>query len=47
VAGTSCPHQRLREEGYEAIIAAPSAKLLQLEVHEFVPGFDTFVVKPG
>ena len=41
------PHQRLREEGYEAVIAAPSAKLLQLEVHEFVPGFDTFVVKPG
>jgi protease I len=41
------PYQRLLEEGYEAVIAAPSKKLLQLVVHEMVPGFDTFTEKPG
>ncbi len=41
------PHQRLTEEGYEAVVAALSAKSLQLVVHEMVPGNDTFVEKPG
>jgi protease I len=41
------PHQRLREEGYEVEIASLSKKLMQLVVHEFVPGIDTFVEKPG
>ena len=41
------PHQRLREEGYEVVIASLSKKLMQLVVHEFVPGCDTFVDKPG
>jgi protease I len=41
------PHQRLREEGYEVVIASLSKKLMQLVVHEFVPGCDTFVEKPG
>jgi protease I len=41
------PHQRLREEGYEVEIASLSKKLMLLVVHEFVPGIDTFVEKPG
>ena len=41
------PHQRLREEGYEVDIASLSKKLMLLVVHEFVPGNDTFVEKPG
>jgi len=41
------PHQRLREEGYEVVVAGLSRKLLQLVVHEMVPGNDTFVEKPG
>ena len=41
------PHQRLREEGYEVDIASLSKKLMALVVHEFVPGIDTFVEKPG
>ena len=31
------PHQRLREEGYEVVVAGLSRKLLQLVVHEMVP----------
>ncbi|WP_182899202.1 DJ-1/PfpI family protein [Microbispora sp. H10830] len=41
------PYQRLLEEGYEAHIAAPSAKKLQFVVHDFVEGFDTYTEKPG
>ena len=41
------PHQRLREEGYEVVVASLSAKLMQLVVHEMAPGVDTFVEKPG
>ena len=41
------PYQRLREEGYEVRIAAPSKKKLQLVVHDFVEGFDTYTEKPG
>ena len=41
------PHQRLREEGYEVVIASLSKKLMSLVVHEFIPGVDTFVEKPG
>lgn len=41
------PHQRLREEGYEVVVASLSKKLMLLVVHEFVPGIDTFVEKPG
>jgi protease I len=37
------PYQRLLEEGYEVHIAAPSAKRLQLVVHDFV----TYTEKPG
>ena len=41
------PHQRLREEGYEVVVASLSKKLMLLVVHEFVPEIDTFVEKPG
>ena len=41
------PYQRLREEGYEVHIAAPSKKTLQFVVHDFVPGYDTYTEKPG
>lgn len=41
------PHQRLVEEGYEVVIASLTKKLMLLVVHEFVPGIDTFIEKPG
>lgn len=41
------PYQRLREEGYEVDIAAPSKKKLQFVVHDFVDGYDTYTEKPG
>jgi protease I len=41
------PYQRLREEGYEVEVAAPSRKKLQFVVHDFVEGFDTYTEKPG
>src|ERR687885_2556993 len=41
------PYQRLREEGYDVHIAAPSKKKLQFVVHDFVPGYDTYTEKPG
>lgn len=41
------PYQRLREEGYEVHIAAPSRKTLRFVVHDFEPGFDTYTEKPG
>jgi protease I len=41
------PYQRLREEGHEVHVAAPSRKKLQLVVHDFAEGFDTYTEKPG
>ena len=41
------PYQRLREEGYEVHIAAPSRKKLQFVVHDFTESFDTYTEKPG
>ncbi len=41
------PYQRLREEGYDVDIAAPSKKTLQFVVHDFVEGYDTYTEKPG
>jgi protease I len=40
-------YQRLREEGYEVHIAAPSKKKLHFVVHDFEPGYDTYTEKPG
>ncbi len=41
------PYQRLREEGYDVQIAAPSKKKLHFVVHDFEPGFDTYTEKAG
>ncbi|SMD31287.1 DJ-1/PfpI family protein [Picrophilus oshimae] len=41
------PYQRLKEEGYEVHIAAPEKKKIQLVVHDFEDGFDTYTEKPG
>ncbi|ARP70515.1 peptidase [Streptomyces pluripotens] len=41
------PYQRLREEGYEVHIAAPSRKTLRFVVHDVEPGHDTYTEKPG
>jgi len=41
------PYQRLKEEGYEVHIAAPSKKKLHFVVHDFEPGYDTYTEKPG
>lgn len=41
------PYQRLKEEGYDVHIAAPSKKKLRFVVHDFEPGYDTYTEKPG
>jgi protease I len=41
------PYQRLKEEGYDVQIAAPSKKKLRFVVHDFEPGYDTYTEKPG
>jgi len=41
------PYHRLREEGIEAHIGAPTKKVLQSVVHDFDPGWDTYIEKPG
>jgi protease I len=38
---------RMREAGYTARIAAPSRKRLHLVIHDFEPGWDTYVERPG
>jgi len=40
------PYFRVLEEGYEAVIAAPSVKTLRTVVHDF-EGWDTYTEKPG
>ena len=39
--------QRLREAGYTPVIAAPSVKPLNLVMHDFEPGWDTYVERKG
>ena len=41
------PYLRLREEGIEVHIGAPVKKLLKSVVHDFEPGWETYVEKPG
>jgi protease I len=41
------PYLRLREEGIEVHIGAPVKKILKSVVHDFEPGWDTYVEKPG
>jgi protease I len=38
---------RLREAGWAVDVAAPQRKRLQLVVHDFEPGADTYVERPG
>ena len=38
---------RFREAGYEPRIAAPSRKRLNLVIHDFEPGWDTYIERPG
>ena len=38
---------RFQEAGYEAPIAAPSKRRLNLVMHDFEPGWDTYVERPG
>ena len=38
---------RFREAGYEPVIAAPSVKRMNLVIHDFEPGWDTYVERQG
>jgi protease I len=38
---------RLREAGYIPVIAAPSVRRLNLVIHDFEPGWDTYVERKG
>ena len=38
---------RLQEAGYEPIVAAPSVRRLHLVMHDFEPGWDTYVERAG
>ena len=38
---------RFLEEGWRTAVAAPSARRLHLVMHDFEPGWDTYVERPG
>jgi protease I len=38
---------RLREAGYQPVIAAPTVKTMNLVIHDFEPGWDTYVERKG
>lgn len=38
---------RFQEAGYETHVAAPAKKRLNLVMHDFEPGWDTYIEKPG
>jgi protease I len=38
---------RLREAGWEPVIAAPAIKRMNLVIHDFEPGWDTYVERKG
>jgi protease I len=38
---------RLLEAGYQPVIAAPTVKRLNLVIHDFEPGWDTYIERPG
>jgi protease I len=40
-------YHRFQEAGYVPVIAAPSKKLLNLVIHDFEEGWDTYVERPG
>jgi protease I len=39
--------QRLTEAGFQALIAAPIVKPLNLVIHDFEPGWDTYIERKG
>jgi len=41
------PFYRVKEEGYEAVIASPRKKTLNTVCHDFVDGWDTYTEKPA
>ncbi|MHA4842948.1 DJ-1/PfpI family protein [Flavitalea antarctica] len=40
-------NHRLQEAGYETVIAAPAVRPLNLVIHDFEPGWDTYVERKG
>ncbi|NJN27292.1 MAG: DJ-1/PfpI family protein [Cyclobacteriaceae bacterium] len=38
---------RFEEAGYQSVVAAPSRKLLNLVIHDFEPGWDTYTERKG
>jgi protease I len=38
---------RFEEAGYEVVVAAPSKRRLNLVMHDFEPGWDTYMERPG
>jgi len=38
---------RFQEEGWEPVVAAPSRKRLNLVIHDFTPGWDTYIERQG
>ena len=38
---------RFREEDWRVAVAAPSVRRLHLVMHDFEPGWDTYVERPG
>jgi len=38
---------RFQEEGWQAVVAAPSRRRLHLVIHDFEPGWDTYIERPG
>jgi len=39
--------QRFREAGWQPVIAATEKKLLNAVIHDFYPGWNTYIEKPG
>src|SRR5579883_1797480 len=38
---------RFEEEGWEAVVAAPSQRRLNMVMHDFKPGWDTYIERHG
>ena len=38
---------RLKEAGHDAVVAAPSKRRLHMVMHDFEPGWDTYIERPG
>jgi protease I len=40
-------YHRFLEAGYKPVVAAPSKRRLHLVMHDFEPGWDTYIERPG